>query len=373
MNSINFQNDPTKTLYYWIDGQETVINMDVKFYDATDKILNTSGSLLSFASLNTAIVDLDYEAISNFIGEFIEITGSGIKVIDGVARAIVSNRYTEEGSKFFEAEWDYDGSPLEYYGAIVGRTTSETINFDISSKGRNYVWFAFNTNVKAPVLPPLPPYKQITPEQEKEVPTKPVEPTYVTPTLVTFTPEVFVPEKYNPEPFVPEVFTPETFDPITPKMIPRVEVPEKETYSVSVHPVIVKQTPANIKAVVNEDGVDVNGKLVPKGSTQTWVLTNSPLVAGREVVTSYTMPDPLPAGFEIDREATAIKNTAWTVNYDENGKTTLSATQATLDYLNANRNQDVVVPVAYFVGRPINDGGTYKNTFTTLYYSKNKN
>ncbi|HEL1829434.1 TPA: hypothetical protein TXZ04_002124, partial [Streptococcus suis] len=116
----------------------------------------------------------------------------------------------------------------------------------------------------------------------------------------------------------------------------------------------------------NEDGVDVNGKLVPKGSTQTWVLTNSPLVAGREVVTSYTMPDPLPAGFEIDREATAIKNTAWTVNYDENGKTTLSATRATLDYLNANRNQDVVVPVAYFVGRPINDGGTYKNTFTTL-------
>ncbi|NQK17530.1 LPXTG cell wall anchor domain-containing protein, partial [Streptococcus suis] len=101
-------------------------------------------------------------------------------------------------------------------------------------------------------------------------------------------------------------------------------------------------------------------------STQTWVLTNSPLVAGREVVTSYTMSDPLPAGFEIDREATAIKNTAWTVNYDENGKTTLSATQATLDYLNANRNQDVVVPVAYFVGRPINDGGTYKNTFTTL-------
>ncbi|MGQ7470499.1 SspB-related isopeptide-forming adhesin, partial [Streptococcus suis] len=363
---VNFQNDPTKTLYYWIDGQETVINMDVKFYDATDKILNTSGSLLSFASLNTAIVDLDYEAISNFIGEFIEITGSGIKVVDGVARAIASNRYTEEGSKFFEAEWDYDGSPLEYYGAIVGRTTSETINFDISSKGRNYVWFAFNTNVKAPVLPPLPPYKQITPEQEKEVPTKPVEPTYVNPTFVTFTPEVFVPEKYNPEPFVPEVFTPETFDPITPKMIPRVEVPEKETYSVSVHPVIVKQTPANIKAVVNEDGVDVNGKLVPKGSTQTWVLTNSPLVAGREVVTSYTMPDPLPAGFEIDREATAIKNTAWTVNYDENGKTTLSATQATLDYLNANRNQDVVVPVAYFVGRPINDGGTYKNTFTTL-------
>ncbi|HEM3643139.1 TPA: hypothetical protein U1C36_002331, partial [Streptococcus suis] len=134
----------------------------------------------------------------------------------------------------------------------------------------------------------------------------------------------------------------------------------------TVHPVIVKQTPANIKAVVNEDGVNVNGKLVPKGSTQTWVLTNSPLVAGREVVTSYTMLDPLPTGFEIDREATEAKNTAWTISYDENGKATVLATQAMLDYLNAKRDQDVTIPLAYFVGRPINDGGTYKNTFTTL-------
>ncbi|HEP1829847.1 TPA: LPXTG cell wall anchor domain-containing protein [Streptococcus suis] len=423
---VNFQNDPTKTLYYWIDGQETVINMDVKFYDATDKILNTSGSLLSFASLNTAIVDLDYEAISNFIGEFIEITGSGIKVVDGVARAIASNRYTEEGSKFFEAEWDYDGSPLEYYGAIVGRTTSETINFDISSKGRNYVWFAFNTNVKAPVLPPLPPYKQITPEQEKEVPTKPVEPTYVTPTLVTFTPEVFVPEDYTPDPFVPEVFipetftpetftpetftpedftpetfipetftpetftpetftpedynpdpfvpevftpetfTPETFDPITPVVIPYVAVPEKKVFEASIHPVLVKQTPANSKDIINEDGISVDGKLVPKGATEKWTLTNANLKAGRQEVTAYVMNDPFPAGFEIARAATAAENTAWTVSYDENGKATLTATDATLNLLNANRNQDVVVPVAYFVGRPINDGGTYKNTFTTI-------
>ncbi|HHT7814763.1 TPA: SspB-related isopeptide-forming adhesin, partial [Streptococcus suis] len=176
------------------------------------------------------------------------------------------------------------------------------------------------------------------------------------PTFIITIPE----EPTPPQPKTVDIPKPEPGTPNTK------EIPEKKTYSVSVHPVIVKQTPANIKAVVNEDGVDVNGKLVPKGSTQTWVLTNSPLVAGREVVTSYTMLDPLPAGFEIDREATAIKNTAWTVNYDENGKTTLSATQATLDYLNANRNQDVVVPVAYFVGRPINDGGTYKNTFTTL-------
>ncbi len=188
--------------------------------------------------------------------------------------------------------------------------------------------FGYSVNMKVPTFE-----KKDIPEPEK-----PVEPQ---PTIVDIP---------KPEPGTPDVK----------------EIPEKETYEVAIHPVIVKQTPANIKAVVNEDGVDVNGKLVPKGSVQTWVLTNSPLVAGREVVTSYTMSDPLPAGFEIDREATEGKNTAWTISYDENGKATLLATQATLDVLNAKRDQDVTIPLAYFVGRPINDGGTYKNTFATL-------
>ncbi|HEM5648048.1 TPA: LPXTG cell wall anchor domain-containing protein [Streptococcus suis] len=389
-NVIDIATDPTITVTTYSELYETSrVNAHVELFDENNKKIvftEENPAIFSLASLNYSKHDLVganfQETVENFSNNvtIIPITGSGIVYENGSVHAANFNDKVENGSKYpSQGEGRWDDTELAYYGAIAGKVTSgDYISFDIVSKvditsgvnqagwTGNAFWFAFNTDVKAPVLPPLPPYKQITPEQEKEVPTKPVEPTYVTPTLVTFTPEVFVPEKYNPEPFVPEVFTPETFDPITPKMIPRVEVPEKETYSVSIHPVIVKQTPANIKAVVNEDGVDVNGKLVPKGSTQTWVLTNSPLVAGREVVTSYTMPDPLPAGFEIDREATAIKNTAWTVNYDENGKTTLSATQATLDYLNANRNQDVVVPVAYFVGRPINDGGTYKNTFTTL-------
>ncbi|HFI2691416.1 TPA: SspB-related isopeptide-forming adhesin [Streptococcus suis] len=187
----------------------------------------------------------------------------------------------------------------------------------------------------------------------------------------TFTPETFTPEDYNPDPFVPEVFTPETFtpetfDPITPVVIPYVSVPEKKVFEASIHPVLVKQTPANSKDVINEDGVSVDGKLVPKGATEKWTLTNANLKAGRQEVTAYVMNDPFPAGFEIDRAATAAENTAWTVSYDENGKATLTATDATLNLLNANRNQDVVVPVAYFVGRPINDGGTYKNTFTTV-------
>ncbi|HEM6539906.1 TPA: LPXTG cell wall anchor domain-containing protein [Streptococcus suis] len=370
---VTVSKDPTETVIFGSDATQGFVgvgdelHIEKTFYTASGKVVATKENpiIFSISSMNSLGEDSYFEYVKDLSSNmrFVPITGSQVQDHDGKIYASTSIDTIAPYSGH-----DSIDSPVRYYGsgALVAES-GDTFGLTVgASKHQTGHWFAMNTNVAAPVLPPLPPYKQITPEQEKEVPTKPVEPTYVTPTLVTFTPEVFVPEKYNPEPFVPEVFTPETFDPITPKVIPRVKVPEKETYSVSVHPVIVKQTPANIKAVVNEDGVDVNGKLVPKGSTQTWVLTNSPLVAGREVVTSYTMSDPLPAGFEIDREATAIKNTAWTVNYDENGKTTLSATQATLDYLNANRNQDVVVPVAYFVGRPINDGGTYKNTFTTL-------
>ncbi|MEI4366391.1 SspB-related isopeptide-forming adhesin [Streptococcus suis] len=370
---VTVSKDPTETVIFGSDATQGFVgvgdelHIEKTFYTASGKVVATKENpiIFSISSMNSLGEDSYFEYVKDLSSNmrFVPITGSQVQDHDGKIYASTSIDTIAPYSGH-----DSIDSPVRYYGsgALVAES-GDIFGLTVgASKHQTGHWFAMNTNVAAPVLPPLPPYKQITPEQEKEVPTKPVEPTYVTPTLVTFTPEVFVPEKYNPEPFVPEVFTPETFNPITPKVIPRVKVPEKETYSVSVHPVIVKQTPANIKAVVNEDGVDVSGKLVPKGSTQTWVLTNSLLVAGREIVTSYTMLDPLPAGFEIDREATAIKNTAWTINYDENGKTTLSATQATLDYLNANRNQDVVVPVAYFVGRPINDGGTYKNTFTTL-------
>ncbi|MFM0842243.1 SspB-related isopeptide-forming adhesin [Streptococcus suis] len=385
---VNFQNDPTKTLYYWIDGQETVINMDVKFYDATDKILNTSGSLLSFASLNTAIVDLDYEAISNFIGEFIEITGSGIKVIDGVARAIASNRYTEEGSKFFEAEWDYDGSPLEYYGAIVGRTTSETINFDISSKGRNYVWFAFNTNVKAPTVTPPPPLKEVTPEKLKPVPATPPKLETVTfnptpfneeppapskipnePTFETFTPEVFTPETYTPTPYTPEVFVPETFtpevyNPITPVVKPHVPVPEAKTIKTTVHPVAVKDAPAITKDVVNTEGTSINGELVAKNSTETWVLNPGALKAGREAMTSVVLSDPFPAGTKIVKDDTAKLSPEWLVSYDETGKAIVTLSANGLAKVNADLAKDFVLPTFNAVFTVLNDAATYKNAYT---------
>ncbi|MGU8030064.1 SspB-related isopeptide-forming adhesin [Streptococcus suis] len=410
---VTVSKDPTETVIFGSDATQGFVgvgdelHIEKTFYTASGKVVATKENpiIFSISSMNSLGEDSYFEYVKDLSSNmrFVPITGSQVQDHDGKIYASTSIDTIAPYSGH-----DSIDSPVRYYGsgALVAES-GDTFGLTVgASKHQTGHWFAMNTNVAAPVLPPLPPYKQITPEQEKEVPTKPVEPTYVTPTLVTFTPEVFVPEDYtpdpfvpevfipetftpetfipetftpetftpedyNPDPFVPEVFTPETFtpeifDPITPVVIPYVAVPEKKVFEASIHPVLVKQTPANSKDVINEDGVSVDGKLVPKGATEKWTLTNANLKAGRQEVTAYVMSDPFPAGFEIDRTATAAENTAWTVSYDKNGKTTLTATAATLNLLNANRNQDVVVPVAYFVGRPINDGGTYKNTFTTI-------
>ncbi|MEI4303579.1 SspB-related isopeptide-forming adhesin [Streptococcus suis] len=359
---VTVSKDPTETVIFGSDATQGFVgvgdelHIEKTFYTASGKVVATKENpiIFSISSMNSLGEDSYFEYVKDLSSNmrFVPITGSQVQDHDGKIYASTSIDTIAPYSGH-----DSIDSPVRYYGsgALVAES-GDTFGLIVgASKHQTGYWFAMNTNVAASISE-----KKDIPEPEKPTPPEPKpddtpKPEPGTPNTKEVPPlEKFIPVTVTPEP------------PKKPNFLPHIPVPEKETYEAAVHPVIVKQTPANIKAVVNEDGVDVNGKLVPKGSTQTWVLTNSPLAAGREVVTSYTMSDPLPAGFEIDREATAIKNTAWTVNYDENGKTTLSATQATLDYLNANRNQDVVVPVAYFVGRPINDGGTYKNTFTTL-------
>ncbi|HEM3614307.1 TPA: LPXTG cell wall anchor domain-containing protein [Streptococcus suis] len=254
--------------------------------------------------------------------------------------------------------WGADSLNSAPLGTLVAYGVSDNINYihtnalsqDNGLPFTNYTgpfveFLLFGTSSKVETIFPSPPVVPVSPELEKEVPVTPPTPNYVTPTVVKFTPE--------------------SYTPIKPVVLPHVSVPEKVTYSASVHPVLVKQAPVNVKSVVNEDGVNVDGQLVPKGSVQTWVLTNTSLKAGRPVTTSYSMTDPLPAGFEVDVKATAEKNSAWVFSYDENGRGVLTATESTLKLLNANLNQDVGIPLAYFVGRTLNDGGTYKNTFVT--------
>lgn len=150
--AIGFYTDPTKTTRYLERGGAS-IKMQVKFYDGFDKLISPLGSVISFASLNTADFGNDFEAVSGVSGiELVKINGSSIDVVNGVAKAKNGNESKNSGSDYNSSEWDVDGSPLEYYGAIAGEVVSEDFSFNIETKNRGNVWFMFNSNVKAPVI-----------------------------------------------------------------------------------------------------------------------------------------------------------------------------------------------------------------------------
>lgn len=355
---LGFNDDPTATLWYLNGDKYFNLNMDVKFYDGDGKLIDPTGSLVSFASLNTGGVNGDWEGVSDFSGDFISINGSSIAVqSDGVARSNGSNSYKSLGSQYDAGEWDVDGSPLEYYGAIVGKAKG-SINFNIRSNGRGYVWFAFNSNVKAHGIPknPQPVEVQkihITPE----VVTVPNDVTLHDITLTAETHAIKLATEVAPITVETEVTTPALSATV-----------HDITLKTAVHPVKVTQKPTNEKAVVNNDNIDINGKTVAKGSTVKWVLQNNKLLAGRKELTAVVMNDPFPAGFEVDSEATAEANADYyTLKTTEDGAYQLVGTAKLLSVLNANRNQDVDVPVFTFVGKPLNDKAHYDNTFETIY------
>lgn len=167
-----FDNDPTRTLHYLNGDKYFKLNMDVKFYDENGNLIDPTGSLVSFSSLNASFPNNgDWEGVSDFSGTMIPIAGSSIQAQpDGTYHASTSNSYISDGSKFNAADWDVDGSPLEYYGAIAGRAEGN-INFNILSEGRGYVWFAFNSNVKAHTI--TPPVSPTPPKYDDKIPTPP--------------------------------------------------------------------------------------------------------------------------------------------------------------------------------------------------------
>ena len=358
---LGFNDDPTATLWYLNGDKDFNLNMDVKFYDGDGRLIDPTGSLVSFASLNTGGVNGDWEGVSDFSGDFISINGSSIAVqSDGVARSNGSNSYKSLGSQYDAGEWDVDGSPLEYYGAIVGKAKG-SINFNIRSNGRGYVWFAFNSNVKAH-------------DVFAKVPVS-VQTVHITPEVVSIPKDVSLHDvKLQAETHAIKLAT--EVAPITVETevtTPALSATVHDiTLKTAVHPVEVTQKPTNEKAVTNNDNVDINGKTVAKGSTVKWVLKNSNLLAGRKELTAVVMNDPFPAGFEVDSEATAEANADYyTLKTTEDGSYQLVGTAKLLSILNAHRDQDVEVPGFVFVGKPLNDNVHYDNAFETIYSTAN--
>ena len=139
--------------------------MDVQFFDENGEVIDASGALLSFASLNsgamyddesgTYVLNSD-EYVTNFDGDYITINGSSVSYSaeENKAYAATSNESLEQGSRFEQYQWD--GTELSWYGAIVGVVGDDgEIHFSFGSNNRSTQWFAFNSSVMAYSVPVL--------------------------------------------------------------------------------------------------------------------------------------------------------------------------------------------------------------------------
>ena len=189
-----------------------------------------------------------------------------------------------------------------------------------------------------------------------------------------FDPEVFKPEVFKPEKFDPEVFKPETFKPATFKPIikPYVKVPNEKKISVEYHKTAVKYAPKISKGVVNDDNVNIDGKLVPKGSIVNWTLNTGMLKAGREAMSAIELNDPLESGYRLDTEATAKANPTFEFTHNGQGKTLIKFGASELANANANLDKDYVMPQIKLIGTVLNDNGFYNNTYSMTLTTKSK-
>lgn len=307
------QNDPTVTIWYNDFFGDVRINMTAKFYDEDGNVIDPTGSLLSFSSLNrgngSGAVDKDaIEKVASFNGEYVPISGSSIKPhADGSAYSDTNNAEKAQGSKFDTAEWDTPDSPKAWYGAIVGKVTSPEISLDMASHKSGVVWFSLNSDIKA-----------------VNVPTKPVEPTPPTPPTE----------------------------------------PEKPTVKATYHFDILYTKPQLEKKVLDENNKDINTNTVKTGSVVKFALNTTAFPAGHEKITSVVMNDVLPEGYKLNLEETKKASPDYEVSYDEGTRTLVFTAKATLlDQINADLTKEASVPAPIIVGTVTKEGATYENQF----------
>ena len=361
--------DPTVTAWYNDYFTSTNINVKVKFYDEEGQLMNLTGGLVNFSSLNrgngSGAIDKDaIESVRNFNGRYIPISGSSIKIHENnSAYADSSNAEKSLGARWDTSEWDTTSSPNNWYGAIVGEITQSEISFNMASSKSGNIWFAFNSNINAIGVPtkPVAPTAPTQPMYETE---KPLEPAPVVPTYENEpTPPVKTPDQ--PEPSKPEE---PTYDPLptpplapTPKQLPTPPV----VPTVHFHYSSLLAQPQINKEIKNEDGVDIDRTLVAKQSIVKFELKTEALTAGRPKTTSFVLVDPLPTGYKFDLDATKAASTGFDTTYDEASHTvTFKATDETLASYNADLTKPVETLHPTVVGRVLNDGATYTNNFT---------
>lgn len=306
------QKDPTVTIWYNDFFGSARINLKAQFYDDQGQLIDPTGSLLNFSSLNrgngSGVVYVDaIEKVAAFNGEFVPISGSSIKVQpDGGAYASTDNTSTARGSKFNVQDWDNESSAKQWYGAIVGRVTNSEISLDMASYRSGCVWFALNSDVKAIGLP-----------------TQPVEPT-----------------------------------PPTPPTEP--EKPSKVAYH---YDILYVQSQVE-KNVLDGNNQDINNGTVQIGSVVKFALHTTNIPAGHEKINSLVFSDVLPSGYEVDVEATKQASADYDISYDASTRRMVfTANAALLTQINSDLTKTAKVPAPIVTGKVTKESTTYVNDF----------
>ena len=188
----------------------------------------------------------------------------------------------------------------------------------------------------------------------------------------------FSPKKTDPvelkKPVEPKLIEPKLIepDPEKPVLKPYVRVPNEKKISAEYHKTAVKYAPKISKGVVNDDNVDIDGKLVPKGSIVNWTLNTGLLKAGREEMSAIELNDPLESGYLLDAKASAKANPTFEFTHNGQGRTLIKFGASELAKVNANRDKDYVMPQIKLIGTVLNDNGFYNNTYSMTLTTKSK-
>ncbi len=138
--------------------------------------------------------------------------------------------------------------------------------------------------------------------------------------------------------------------------VKKVNEPVKpEIPSVSYHDYSMNYQPTVTKTVLNSDGENVNGKMIPKNDEHTYVLNNGNIFANAKVGDTVTTRDPLEFGEVPNIEANKTENEAkgWNVDYDEASKT--------YTFTAKYNGKALEAPTIKFVAT--DDNGFYDNTY----------
>lgn len=138
--------------------------------------------------------------------------------------------------------------------------------------------------------------------------------------------------------------------------VKKVNEPVKpEIPSVSYHDYSMNYQPTVTKTVLNSDGENVNGKMIPKNDEHTYVLNNGNIFANAKVGDTVTTRDPLEFGEVPNIEANKAENEAkgWNVDYDEASKT--------YTFTAKYEGKTLEAPTIKFVAS--DDNGFYDNTY----------